>query len=302
MIKVATRKSKLAQIQADIVIEIITEKLDLKCEKKLYTTKGDSRLDVSLDKLGGKGLFIKELEVALLLKEADIAVHSMKDVPTVLEEPFEIAAIPVRDDARDAFVSFNGEKFLKQKKGARIGTSSIRRAKQLLYLRQDIEIVPIRGNVETRLQKIEKENLDGIVLSAAALKRLGLEEVITEYFEVEEMVPACGQGAIAVESLKNSEIGILMKKIDNYDIRVCIEAERIVMKLLNGGCHSPVAAFARIEGEYMEIIGTNEKNNRIIKASVAGKKEHYIDLSYKLATKLAEGSYGEGLSYWSRAL
>ncbi|MGB9812718.1 MAG: hydroxymethylbilane synthase [Thermovenabulum sp.] len=302
MIKVATRKSKLAQIQADIVIEMITEKLDLKCEKKLYTTKGDSRLDVSLDKLGGKGLFIKELEIALLLKEADIAVHSMKDVPTVLEEPFEVAAIPVRDDARDAFVSLNGEKFLKQRKGARIGTSSIRRAKQLLYLRQDIEIVPIRGNVETRLQKIEKENLDGIVLAAAALKRLGLEKVITEYFEVEEMVPACGQGAIAVESLKNSEIGILTKKIDNYDIRVCIEAERIVMKLLNGGCHSPVAAFARIEGEYMEIIGVNEKNGNIVKSSVEGRKEDYINLAQRLATKLAEGSYGEGLSYWSRAL
>ncbi|MCX7903356.1 MAG: hydroxymethylbilane synthase [Caloramator sp.] len=286
MIRVATRKSALAEKQADIIIEIIRERLGLECIKKFYTTKGDKILDVSLEKIGGKGLFVKEIEIALLKKESDIAIHSLKDVPTELDEPFEISAVPVREDARDAFISLNGLTFLEQRKGARIGTSSIRRAKQLLVLREDIEIVPIRGNVNTRIEKIEKENLDGIVLAAAGLKRLGIDAIITEYFDIEKMVPACGQGALCIETLKNSEIADIMKVLNNEDIRICVEAERNILKLLNGGCHSLVAAHARTERNYIYIVGVNETGGKIKKADIEGKKERFLELSSELAKKL----------------
>ncbi|CCJ33947.1 Porphobilinogen deaminase [Caloramator australicus RC3] len=286
MIKVATRKSSLAEKQADIIIEMISDKLNLECEKRLYTTKGDRILDVSLDKIGGKGLFIKEIEIALLKKEADIAVHSLKDVPTELDDNFEIAAVPIRDDARDAFVSMNGLTFFEQRRGARIGTSSIRRAKQLLALRGDIEIVPIRGNVNTRIEKIERENLDGVVLAAAGLKRLGIDAIVTEYFDIEKIIPACGQGALCIETLKNNEFYDMMKVLNKEDIRMCVEAERNIMKLLNGGCHSLVAAYAKIEGDYIYIIGVNEKGGKIIKKDIEGKKENFLELSRQLAKKL----------------
>lgn len=286
MIKVATRKSSLAEKQADIIIEMISDKLNLECEKRLYTTKGDRILDVSLDKIGGKGLFIKEIEIALLKKEADIAVHSLKDVPTELDDNFEIAAVPIRDDARDAFVSMNGLTFFEQRRGARIGTSSIRRAKQLLALRGDIEIVPIRGNVNTRIEKIERENLDGVVLAAAGLKRLNIEALITEYFDIEKMIPACGQGALCIETLKDSKIGNIMKYLDNEDIRRCVEAERNIMRLLSGGCHSLVAANAKIEGDYIYIIAINKVGGKILKADIEGKKDKFLELSIELVKKL----------------
>ncbi|MGB9840536.1 hydroxymethylbilane synthase [Thermovenabulum sp.] len=289
VIRVATRKSNLALIQTDEIIGLIEKKLKVKCEKKLFSTKGDEVLDTSLEKIGGKGLFIKELEKALLLKEADIAVHSMKDVPTLLEEPFEICAVPVREDPRDVFISFNRKNFYAQKKGARIGTSSVRRGKQLLLLRKDLNIVPIRGNVETRLEKLKSEDLDGIVLAAAGIKRLGLEEYITGYFELDEMIPACGQGAIAVEALRGSEIAALIKGLDNEEVRICIEAERTIMRILNGGCHTPVAAHARIEGEWIKIWGVNQVGDTLVKLQVKGKKEDYLNLSCKLAMKLLEG-------------
>ncbi|MGB9977113.1 hydroxymethylbilane synthase [Thermovenabulum sp.] len=289
VIRVATRKSNLALIQTDEIIGLIEKKLKVKCEKKLFSTKGDEVLDTSLEKIGGKGLFIKELEKALLLKEADIAVNSMKDVPTLLEEPFEICAVPVREDPRDVFISFNRKNFYAQKKGARIGTSSVRRGKQLLLLRKDLNIVPIRGNVETRLEKLKSEDLDGIVLAAAGIKRLGLEEYITGYFELDEMIPACGQGAIAVEALRGSEIAALIKGLDNEEVRICIEAERTIMRILNGGCHTPVAAHARIEGEWIKIWGVNQVGDTLVKLQVKGKKEDYLNLSCKLAMKLLEG-------------
>lgn len=288
-IRVATRKSNLALIQSDEIIGLIEKNLKVKCEKKLLSTKGDEVLDKSLEKIGVKGLFVKELERALLLKEADIAVHSMKDVPTFLEEPFEICAVPVREDPRDVFISFNKKGFYAQKKGARIGTSSVRREKQLLLLRKDLNIVPIRGNVETRLEKLKNEDLDGIVLAAAGIKRLGLEEFITGYFELEEMIPACGQGAIAVEALKGSEIAGMIKGLDDEEIRICTEAERNVMRILNGGCHTPVAAHARIEGEWIKIWGVNQVGDTLVKLQVKGKKEDYLNLSCKLAMKLLEG-------------
>lgn len=191
--KIATRKSKLAQTQTEIVMDILEKDYNAKCEKVLIETMGDKRLDIALNKIGGKGLFLKEIELALLKDEADAAVHSMKDVPFDVPEDFEIAAIMQREDVRDAFVSKDKVPFNELPKGAKIGTSSNRRAEQLKILRPDIEIAPIRGNIQTRISKIESQNLDGIVLAAAGIKRSHLDELVTEYFKVEDMVPAIGQ-------------------------------------------------------------------------------------------------------------
>ncbi|MBU6137111.1 hydroxymethylbilane synthase [Clostridium tertium] len=286
---IATRKSKLAQVQADKVIELIKEKNNINAKKLLVVTEGDRRLDVTLDKIGGKGLFVKEIEYALLNKEAHAAVHSMKDVPFELSEDFELVAIPERDDIRDVFVSSNGIHFQDLKEGAIIGTSSIRRAAMLKKLRGDLNIVPIRGNVQTRLDKMKKENMDGIILAAAGIKRLGLEDIITDYFDPKEFLPAIGQGALGIEALKNGEYNNYLKKLDNKEVRRAVEAERSFMKKLNGGCHSVIGVYSEIKNDDLYMIGTFDVGGKIIKKDILGKKSENIELGFKLAQKILEG-------------
>jgi len=286
---IATRKSKLAQVQADKVIELIKEKNNINAKKLLVVTEGDRRLDVTLDKIGGKGLFVKEIEYALLNKEAHAAVHSMKDVPFELSEDFELVAIPERDDIRDVFVSSNGIHFQDLKEGAIIGTSSIRRAAMLKKLRGDLNIVPIRGNVQTRLDKMKKENMDGIILAAAGIKRLGLEDIITDYFDPKEFLPAIGQGALGIEALKNGEYNNYLKKLDNKEVRIAVEAERSFMKKLNGGCHSVIGVYSEIKNDDLYMIGTFDVGGKIIKKDILGKKSENIELGFKLAQKILEG-------------
>ncbi|MDB1948274.1 hydroxymethylbilane synthase [Clostridium tertium] len=286
---IATRKSKLAQVQADKVIELIKEKNNINAKKLLVVTEGDRRLDVTLDKIGGKGLFVKEIEYALLNKEAHAAVHSMKDVPFELSEDFELVAIPERDDIRDVFVSSNGIHFQDLKEGAIIGTSSIRRAAMLKKLRRDLNIVPIRGNVQTRLDKMKKEKMDGIILAAAGIKRLGLEDIITDYFDPKEFLPAIGQGALGIEALKNGEYSNYLKKLDNKEVRRAVEAERSFMKKLNGGCHSVIGVYSEIKNDDLYMIGTFDVGGKIIKKDILGKKSENIELGFKLAQKILEG-------------
>jgi hydroxymethylbilane synthase len=283
---IATRKSKLAQTQTEIVMSLLKEKCGEDSEKLLMSTEGDRRLDVALNKIGGKGLFVKEIEYALLEGKADIAVHSMKDVPFMLEEPFEIVAMTEREDPRDAFVSLEGISFYDLPKGARIGTSSIRRSSQLRALRADIEIVPIRGNVQTRIDKIKKENLDGIILAAAGLRRLDMEHIITNYFEEEAFLPAIGQGALGIECLKNIDKKNIFSKLDHRETRVAVEAERSFMRELNGGCHSPIGAYARIEKDDIYIIGIYEANARLVKKDIQGKVYDHLELGKALAKKV----------------
>ena len=201
----ATRKSKLAQKQTETIIAMLKEKQKIDAKKLLVVTEGDKRLDVTLDKIGGKGLFVKEIEFALLEGKAQGAVHSMKDVPYELAEDFELVAMPEREDVRDVFVSRDWISLKNLRKGAIIGTSSIRRAAQLRKIRSDLNIVPIRGNVGTRLEKMKNEGMDGIILAAAGLKRLGMEDIITEYLDPKVFIPAVGQGVLGIECLKNSE-------------------------------------------------------------------------------------------------
>ncbi len=287
---IASRKSLLAQVQTDKVIEMLELKENIKAKKLLMLTEGDKRLDVTLDKIGGKGVFTKNIEMALLNGEAHGAVHSMKDVPFELGKEFELIAIPEREDVRDAFVSREGIKFNEIRKGGKIGTSSIRRGRLLKSIRSDLEIVPIRGNVQTRLKKMEEQNLDGIILASAGLKRLNLEHIITDYYDPTIFVPAIGQGALGVECLKNSEFKTYFKGLDSLDARLEVEAERSFMRALNGGCHSPIGAYTKLEGDDIYIIGTYEVAGKLIKKDICGKKERHIELGKELAKKiLAEG-------------
>lgn len=282
----ATRKSALAQTQTETVMKLLKDKENIDSKKLLVVTEGDKRLDVSLNKIGGKGLFTKDVEIALLEKRAHAAVHSMKDVPYEMGEDFELIAMPEREDVRDVLVCSSGLKLDQLPNRAIIGTSSIRRAAQIKSIRNDLNIVPIRGNVGTRLEKMKNEGMDGIILAAAGLKRLGMEDIITEYLNPEIFVPAVSQGALGIECLKNGEYNKYFRELDNKDVRVTVEAERSFMRELNGGCHSLIGAYATLEGNDIYIIGTYEVNGTIVKKDILGKKEDNIELGRKLAQKI----------------
>ncbi|CAM2077361.1 MAG: hydroxymethylbilane synthase [uncultured Clostridium sp.] len=282
----ATRKSLLAQTQTETVMKLLKDKVNMDSKKLLVVTEGDKRLDVTLDKIGGKGLFTKDIEIALLDGRAHAAVHSMKDVPYEMGEEFELIAMPEREDVRDVLVCQNGETLSELRKGAIIGTSSIRRAAQLKALREDINIVPIRGNVGTRLEKMKNEGMDGIILAAAGLKRLGMEDIISDYLNPDIFVPAVSQGALGIECLKDGAYNNYFKSLDNIDVRIAVEAERSFMRELNGGCHSLIGAYARLEGNDIYIVGTYEVNGIIVKKDILGNKEEYVELGKKLAQKI----------------
>ncbi len=282
----ATRKSALAQTQTETVMKLLKDKENIDSKKLLVVTEGDKRLDVSLNKIGGKGLFTKDIEIALLEKRAHAAVHSMKDVPYEMGEDFQLIAMPEREDVRDVLVCSSGLKLDQLPNGAIIGTSSIRRAAQIKSIRNDLNIVPIRGNVGTRLEKMKNEGMDGIILAAAGLKRLGMEDIITEYLNPEIFVPAVSQGALGIECLKNGEYNKYFRELDNKDVRVTVEAERSFMRELNGGCHSLIGAYATLDGNDIYIIGTYEVNGTIVKKDILGKKEDNIELGRKLAQKI----------------
>ena len=285
-LKIATRKSKLALVQTEWVMEEVKKRFNKDTEKLLVETEGDMRLDVSLDKIGGKGLFVKDIEIVLMEGRADAAVHSMKDVPYAIEDIFEIVAMPIREDVRDAFISRDGTEFADLPYGARVGTSSLRRAMQLKLMRPDIETVPIRGNVQTRISKIEKENLQGIILASAGLKRLGMENVITNYFEPWELVPAVGQGALGIEVVKTSKNREVFKALDNPQVRICVEAERSFMKTLQGGCHACIGAYATVEAGVMQISGIFQVGDKLVKESLCGPAEKHIELGEELGRKI----------------
>lgn len=282
----ATRKSKLAQVQTEIVMDDLKNELNMDSEKLLIVTEGDRKLDISLNKIGGKGLFVKDIETALLEGRAHAAVHSMKDVPYELCSEFEISAILEREDIRDVLISKDNILFKDLRHGAKIGTSSIRRAEQLKMMRNDIEVVPIRGNVQTRLSKMESENLDGIILAAAGLHRLNLENIITEYFDPKEFIPAVSQGAIGIECVKGSETSEYFRKLDNKETRLTVEAERSFMRALNGDCHSLIGAYSEVNGDELYMIGIYDLNGKIVRKDITGKKCDHIEAGRRLAEKI----------------
>ena len=250
---IATRESRLALWQAHHVAEILGQQ-GVTTQLLGMTTQGDQILDRSLSKVGGKGLFVKELEAALLEHRADLAVHSLKDVPMQLPPTLALAAIMEREDPRDAFVSNQYPRFQELPPGARVGTSSLRRAALLRALRPDLQILPLRGNLDTRLRKLDEGEFDAIVLAAAGLKRLALAERIRDVFSVEEMPPAPGQGALGLEiRADEASLNTTLQTLHHTPTALAIWAERAVSKALGGSCSMPLAAHAHFMGDELHI-------------------------------------------------
>lgn len=255
---VGSRRSKLALTQTNWFIQQMKDMgAPFEFEVKEIVTKGDQILDVTLSKVGGKGLFVKEIEQALYDKEIDFAVHSMKDMPSVLPPGLVMGCTPKRVDERDAFISTGHVKFKDLPKGAVVGTSSLRRSAQLLLLRPDIEIKWIRGNVDTRLQKLQDREYDAIILAAAGLKRLGWsDEVVTEYISVEDCVPAVGQGSLAIECREDDlELLTEFRKLSDKETWDAVHAERAFLAAMDGGCQVPIAGHAIIKGDEITFTG-----------------------------------------------
>lgn len=293
-IRIGTRGSPLALWQANWVKSLI-EGMENSPPVELVKiqTTGDKIQDVALAKLGGKGLFTKEIEESLYRYETDIAVHSMKDVPVILPPGLGISVYTEREDPLDALVSRNGLTLAELPENARIGTGSLRRITQLLAYRTDFEIIPLRGNVETRMNKMETENLDGVILAASGLKRLGFEDRITERISADIMVPGVGQGAVGIET-RMADYGMINAIIDlDHELtNIAVTAERAYLRKLEGGCQVPIGAYATVEGTEVHLTG--------IVGSLDGKqmfraeKTGHVEDPVKLGVELAEEILGMG--------
>jgi hydroxymethylbilane synthase len=293
---IGTRGSKLALWQAEWVkSEFQRMNPGLQVELNKIKTTGDKILDVPLAKVGGKGLFVKEIEEALLRGEADLAVHSMKDVPTDFPEGLHLAVICEREDPHDAFISRveNGQFaigcFKDLPQGASVGTSSLRRSCQLLNVRPDLRIMQLRGNLDTRLRKLDEKEFDVIILAAAGVKRLGWAERITQILAPEISLPAIGQGAIGIECRTgDSFINRLVSPLNHHETSVCVRAERACLKRLEGGCQVPIAAHGRINGGKIAIDGLvgSVSGDRLVRSHFEGRPEEYESLGKTLAEDL----------------
>lgn len=293
-IVIGTRGSKLALWQAEWVkAELQRRNPGLEIELNKIKTTGDKILDVPLAKVGGKGLFVKEIEEALLKGEADLAVHSMKDVPTEFPAGLHLAVICEREDPRDAFIAQSKEKSAKSLKdlpqGATVGTSSLRRSCQLLSRRPDLKIAQLRGNLETRFRKLDEGQFDAMILASAGVKRLGWQQRITEVIDPETSLPAIGQGAVGIECRIDDEfINQLIAPLNHKETSICVRAERALLKKLQGGCQVPIAAHATITGNRLVMDGLvgSVTGDRIIKEHLEGTIEDAEAIGITLGEKL----------------
>ena len=253
-LRIATRKSPLALWQARHVAGLLGARHNVRSELVELTTEGDRVLSAPLSQVGGKGLFVKELEGAILEGRADLAVHSLKDMTSQIPAGLLLACVPEREDPRDAFVGRVGPTLFALPEGARVGTSSLRRSCQILERRPDLRVVGLRGNVQTRLRKLVEEDLAGAVLALAGLRRLGLESRITEVLEPEVMLPAVGQGALAIECREDdAELRRMLEVLEDRQARIAVTAERAFLGRLEGGCTVPLAAHARLERDTVRV-------------------------------------------------
>lgn len=302
IIKIATRQSLLALWQANYIKHSLQQLYpDLTAELVPMVTKGDVILDSPLAKIGGKGLFVKELEYALLDKRADIAVHSMKDVPMVFPEGLGLALVCPREDPRDVFVSNRYDSLAQLPQGAIVGTSSLRRQCQLKALRPDLDIRSLRGNVGTRLSKLDNGDYDAIILAAAGLIRLDLVHRITAFLDIQTCLPAVGQGAIGVETrLDDLEIQQLLAPLADSDTYHCVLAERAMNQHLQGGCQVPIAGFATLnQGEiFLQALVGSEDGQQIIRAS--GKRA--VQFAEELGIEVAQQLLNQGAGKFLQAL
>ncbi|MEA2083605.1 MAG: hydroxymethylbilane synthase [Thermodesulfobacteriota bacterium] len=290
LVKIGTRASLLAMAQSNWVKNSIEKQYsDVTVELVKIVTKGDKILDVPLAKVGGKGLFVKEIEEALLRKEVDIAVHSMKDVPSELPDELHLGIITKREDPRDAFVS-NHYLFMEDlPQGAKVGTSSLRRKSQLAALRPDLVIKDLRGNLDTRLRKLDEGMYHAIILAAAGLNRLGLSDRAMSCFAPDIMLPAVGQGAVGIELRKEDEELLKgLSFLDDRDTAVAVTAERGFLKRLEGGCQVPIGAFAEIENGRVTLTGlvAEVDGGKVIRESVSGSMTDAESLGRNLAEEI----------------
>jgi hydroxymethylbilane synthase len=295
-IKIGSRGSALALAQAGWVKRTL-ERTGLTVDIVVIKTSGDRLADRAIQFIGGKGIFTKEIEQALLGGEIDLAVHSMKDLPTELPAGLAIAAVPEREDPRDVLVSRNNIRFEHLPKGALVATGSLRRKAQMLNCRSDLSVVPIRGNVDTRLQKLETERLDAIVVAAAGLKRLGRQDRISEYLPAGICLSAVAQGALAIET-RADEASRQAVAFMNHDSSLLeVTAERAFLGKLGGGCHVPVAARAVVEGEFISLTGmiADTDGRRVCRGSISGSTAEAIALGSALAERLLLDGAGEML-------
>ena len=285
-----TRGSKLAVHQSQWVQARLQELAPgLTISLQRIQTSGDKILDVPLAKIGGKGLFVKEIEDALLSKEIDLAVHSMKDVPTALPEGLDILCVPPREDPRDALITRDGCRLDQLKPGARIGTSSLRRQAQLLHYRPDFTIEMLRGNLDTRLRKLREGQFDAIVLAAAGLRRLAWDAEITEYLPVHLSLPAIAQGALGIEARSDDTfVRELLSRFEHRPTRITVTAERALLHRLEGGCQVPIAAHAALEGDRLTVDGlvASVDGRRVIRHQIQGPASEAQTLGTKLAERL----------------
>ena len=299
-ITIASRESPLAIWQAEYIKSKINMLYpDIKIKIKGFKTQGDNLLDQSLATIGGKGLFIKELEEALLEKKADIAVHSMKDLPMDIPDEFQLIAITERSDPRDAFVSNDFDSLAEMPKGSIVGTSSLRRQSQIKAKYPNLIIEPLRGNLQTRLNKLDKKQYGAIILAAAGLLRLGLEKRIKAYLGTDISIPSAGQGALGIEALAgNEELNKLLKALNDVDTSRCVLAERIVSRSLAGSCTVPLGAYASISENNLIIQGfvALPDGSKIIRAESMGEKSEFYKIGKTLSQLLIDKGAKEILS------
>ena len=295
-ITIGTRGSKLALWQAEHVGSLLVNAFpDLSVDFSVVKTTGDQLQSSSLIGIE-KGLFTKEIETALLDQTVDLAVHSIKDLPVELPKGLTICCIPMREDPRDVLISKSGFKLDNLPIGAKIGTSSLRRKSQLLYLRSDLEVMALRGNIDTRMRKLKEIDLDAIVLAAAGVKRLFGNDPVTQFFEVDEIVPAVGQGALGIEIRENDDqTGTFLKKIRCQRSEIEVKTERIVLRELGGGCQVPIGINAQLKGDKLSVIGlvsSPDGRKRILK-KIANDSTDPIEIGLLLAEELVKGGASE---------
>ena len=285
-----TRASKLALQQSEWFqgqVQVIAP--DITVTLTRIQTSGDKIVDVPLAKIGGKGLFVKEIEEALLSGEIDFAVHSMKDVPTQLPDGLEILCVPPREDSRDALISRTGCRFQELPVGARVGSSSLRRQSQFLHARPDLRIEMLRGNLDTRLKKLKEGQFDAIILAAAGLRRLGWTEEITEYLDPQLCLPAIGQGALGIEGRSNDQfVRSILSRLTHPPTQVAVAAERALLHRLEGGCQVPIAAYATLTNDQLHLEGlvASVDGKTVIRDAVQGARAEAQVLGTRLAERL----------------
>lgn len=296
-INIGTRGSKLALWQANWVAAAIrTREPSLSPELVIIETKGDKIQNVPLARIGGKALFIKEIEEALLDRRIDVAVHSMKDMPAEIPDGLSIGAVPEREITNDVLISRNGALLTELGPGSRIGTGSLRRTALLRYARPDIQVMPLRGNLDTRLRKLDTEDLDGIILAAAGIKRLGWEEKITEHLDEDIMLPAVGQGALCIEIRQDDTvIESIIKQFNHHETRTAVSGERAFLDRLEGSCHVPIAALGKVDRSRFILDGlvADMDGKTVIRDRLAGPESTPEALGKQLADRLLEMGAGE---------